>query len=306
MHYITENSLNNITTSKDSAIHEGDLIIFNTLFNQDLSDNSKKALAGDLKHFIEWYVNTNREIFNFKRLMPRDLIDYKKHCQITLNHKPASINRRLTSIRALCKVAIELKVIQDDPTKKVKSPPSQPLAPKGLSQPELRRLIKEVEIRGNLRDRLIVEMLCGSGLRVSELVGLTIHDIHLSDRKGSVTIRHGKGNKYREVPLKSEIRALMNEYLERYKPTDQVFLGQRGPLKTIAINNLIEKYAKKAEVKCSPHSLRHSFAYSYLKCHNGDIVGLGQILGHSSIQTTAIYVQHNLETLMEKVESMKN
>ena len=147
-------------------------------------------------------------------------------------------------------------------------------------------------------------MLCGSGLRVSELVGLTIQDVRLSDRKGSLAIRNGKGGKRREVPLKSEIRDLISLYLEKFKPTERVFMGQRGPLKTIAINNIIEKYAKKASIQCSPHSLRHTFAYNYLKCHNGDIVGLGQILGHSNIQTTAIYVQHSLDTLMEKVEKM--
>lgn len=302
MNYPSKNSLNNVLAPLLFKLNESDQKVFASLFNQDVSENTKQAWASDLKRFLEWYERVNGERFSFGRFTQRDVIDFKKYSQITQNYKPATINRRLMSIRALCKVAIELGLLQESPMKGVKQVASQSLAPKGLDPVELRKLLKEVEIRGNLRDKLIVEMLCNSGLRVSELVGLTVQDVHLSERKGYVTIRSGKGNKYRIVPLKTEIRELMKAYLEKSKPTNQIFMGQRGSLKSIAINNIIEKYSKKAGFRCNPHALRHTFAYNYLKHHNSDIVGLAQILGHSNIQTTSIYVQHNLETLMEKME----
>lgn len=304
MNYPSQNSLNNVLVPLLLRLDHTDKKVFVTLFTQDVSENTKQAWVSDLKNFLKWYLNVNGEEFSFSRLTQRDVVDFKKHCQMELGHKPATINRRLMSIRALCKVAMELGVIQESPLKGVKQVTSQSLAPKGLDQSELRKLLKEVEIRGNLRDRLIVEMLSRSGLRVSELVGLTVQDVRLSDRKGSVVVRNGKGGKRRVVPLKSEIRALVAEYLQKHKPTHHIFMGQRGALKQIAINNIIEKYSKKAGVSCNPHALRHTFAYSYLRHHNGDIVGLAQILGHSNIQTTAIYVQHSLESLLERVEQM--
>jgi len=304
MTYPSKNSLNNVLSPLLFNLNESDKKVFASLFDQDVSENTKQARVSDLKCFLKWYEKVNGERFNFDRFTKRDVIDFKKHFQITHNHKPATINRRLMSLRALCKVAMELGRLDESPLKGVKQITSQPLAPKGLDPVELRKLLKEVEIRGNLRDKLIVEMLCGTGLRVSELVSLTVQDLRISDRKGSVIVRNGKGGKYREVPLKSEIRVLIKAYLDKAKPDHYIFQGQRGPLKSIAINNIIEKYSKKAGVICNPHALRHTFAYSFLKAHPSALVPLSQLMGHSNIQTTAIYVQHSLETLMEKVESM--
>ena len=98
----------------------------------------------------------------------------------------------------------------------------------------------------------------------------------------------------------------MEAYLTLFdaKLEEKLFIGQRGPLTTIAFNKIVEVYAKKAQIKCSPHTLRHTFAYAYLERNPGDIVGLAQILGHSNIQTTAIYTQHRLEDLQERVEGL--
>jgi len=240
----------------------------------------------------------------FNRITLRDIVDYKRQCIQSLKLKPATINRRLVSLRSMCRVATELGKMKANPVEKVKLLPLQALAPKGLSKQELRRLLKEVELRGNLRDQLIIELMCGAGLRVSELANMEVDDVHLSERKGFVNVRYAKGGKTRKVPLNQAIRSLMREHLEQSKPDERVFVGQRGDLTNIAFNKVVEVYASKAQIKCSPHTLRHTFAYNYLEKNNGDLVGLGTLLGHSNINTTAIYTQHRLEDLQERVEGV--
>ena len=92
--------------------------------------------------------------------------------------------------------------------------------------------------------------------------------------------------------------------MKRRRPTEHFILGERGRLTPVAINKVINFYAKKAGMKCHPHALRHTFAYNYLEQHPGDIVGLKLILGHANLNTTAIYAQHTLDDLMRKVEGM--
>jgi integrase/recombinase XerC len=300
MDYLPANSINKVLDIQNLS----DISVFQKLLAQDLSANTKKALVSDLRHFVLWYEQINKDPFTFSRLTVRDISDYKTYSQTDLCLSVNTINRRLMSIRALCKVAVEEGRIKENPVNKVKLLTLQPLAPKGLQEKDSRALLKEVELRGNLRDQLAVEMMYGAGFRVSELVNLKVSDVFITERKGHALVRNGKGGKTRQVPLNARIRTLLSEYIAKYSPADNLFLGQRGALTAIAFNKIIDVYAKKAGVKCTPHSLRHTFAYNYLKHFSGEIVGLAQILGHNSVSTTAIYTQNRLEDLQEKVENM--
>lgn len=315
MNYPTKNSINNKIVVQNNFIEEDSLPIFHKLIDRDISDNTKKALISDLKHFIEWYVKLNKEAFCFTKLVNREVIAYKRHCQE--KYSARTVNRRLASIKALCKLALKEDLIKKDPSDGVKQLPVESLF-KSLTAPEWRALLKEAELIGYLRDILILEILFGAGLRASEVINIRIKDIEISDRKGLMQIRHSKGGKSREVPLNQRIRKSITEhkqdlqYFNNCKPEDYLFQGQRKSadgqkrLNTpLAINKIVGVYAKKAGIKCSPHSLRHTFAYNYLKSNPGDIVGLQKILGHSNLNTTAIYTQHRLEDLQANVEKMQ-
>jgi integrase/recombinase XerC len=180
----------------------------------------------------------------------------------------------------------------------------QELAPMSLTPQDARKFLKEVEVRGVLRDMAIMELMIGGGLRVSEVVHLKVSDIELSERKGAVLIRNAKGGKTRRVPLRQSLRSLLTHYLDEYKPTNNLFTGQRGVLTTHAVTKLVAKYGKKADITLSPHTLRHTFAFAFLAENPSEIVALSQILGHSNINTTAIYTQNRLENLQEKIEKM--
>ncbi len=280
--------------------------VLQSLSQRDFSDNTFIALSNDLKDFLSWYESMNGESFEFQRVIPRDIIEYRTSCQ-NKELLPATINRRLTHLRIFFKTALKQKILQNDPTDGIRSIPQQSLSPKGLSSQESRKLIKEVELIGNIRDLCMIELMLSAGLRASEVVSIEKRHVDLSERKGTLLIQNTKGNKTRTVPLNNRLRSLVRQHLEFYENQIQknegfLFIGQRGILTVLATNKIVEKYSKKVGIPCSPHKLRHSFAYRYLQANPNDMVGLAQILGHSNINTTAIYTQHRIEDLQEAVE----
>lgn len=300
--YPRKNSINNIWLD-DRIMSSGERSYFAKFFNQDFSPNTKKALRSDFSHFLLWYVGTHNEDFRFVRFTEKDVIDYKEKC-LQIGNAHSTINRRIIHLRMLCDFFVKEGRMKENVAKNTKSLKVQRLAPKRLEASDLRKITKEVEIRGVLRDRLILAMLSGAGFRVSELSALKIEDITLTERKGHVIVKNGKGGKTREVPLKNSIRELLTQYIAGRDPSERLFQGQRGPLTPIAFNKIIDFYAKKAGIKCHPHQLRHTFSCQFLEQTQNDIVALQQILGHSNLNTTAIYTQNSFEDLQRKVEGM--
>lgn len=278
--------------------------VFQRLMERDYAQHTRQAIVSDLKSFLAWYFQKNGEQFNFRRIVERDIADFRDDAR-RAGLAIATVNRRLVTLRLFFEIALEEGCMPRNPAKGVRQLAAQSLAPKGLTPQETRRLLREVEIRGNLRDRLILELLLATGLRCSELVGLTAADIELSERKGVITVRHAKGNKTRRIPLNLRVRTLLKQYLDENKPADRIFIGQRGELTPLAINKLLDVYGAKAGIEnLHPHRLRHTFAFNYLQANPSDLVGLSQLMGHASIQTTAIYTQRRMEDLEERIEGM--
>lgn len=277
--------------------------LVNRLLIKDISRNSKKAIFSDLIHFIAWYEARFKEELFVHHITGSTLQAYRDDCLNKLNLSPRTVIRKFASLRLLIEEAKSLSLLKHEPFKGIKAPRIQPLAPKSLIDSDVRKLVREVEVRQNQRDLAIINLMLGAGLRASEVIHLNREDIFISERQGFALIRSGKGNKTRQVPLNSKIRSFLSDYQEKNPNQGTLFVGKRGELKTtIALNKMLDMYAKKAGIHCHPHALRHTFAYNYLKNNPSDIVGLAQILGHSNINTTAIYTQNRLEDLQEKVE----
>ena len=170
------------------------------------------------------------------------------------------------------------------------------------------RLIRTVERHGSTRDLAIVLTLRHTGIRVSELCGLTLSDVEIAERKGSLTVRSGKGGKFRVLPLNVDARRTITSYLE-VRPTvsaDRLFVGQRGQgVSPRAVELLVTKYARLASLEgVTPHTLRHSFGKHALDA-GADLVSVSALLGHQRLETTAIYTtpsQRDLERVVEKLE----
>src|SRR6185312_5814997 len=139
--------------------------------------------------------------------------------------------------------------------KKVKELRRVALAPKGLDRPQVRRLLREVELRQDARAAAVFSLMLYTGCRVSDLVNLELHDLLLGERSGTVVFRLGKGNKQRSVPLPLPARRAVQTYLKTRPPVtcDLVFIGERGPLTDRGVRNLCGKYAAICGFKLYPH-----------------------------------------------------
>jgi integrase/recombinase XerD len=183
--------------------------------------------------------------------------------------------------------------------------------PKGLVAPEVQALLRAAgQSRRALarRNYAVVQLLLQAGLRVSEAAALRLEDLEIHERQGRVHTR-GKGNKERYVPLNATARRALHAYLEARETTgtqDPVFLSETGTALSIrSIQSLITELARRAHlsrIPVSAHTLRHTFALGYLKQNPGKLVELATLLGHESLDTTAIYSLPSEEDLAAEVE----
>ncbi len=280
------------------------IIVLWELLRSDHSQNTKKAILSDMKLFYSWYCEYNRENFSFLRCLRDDIISYKTHL-IDTKKASRSVNRKLSHLRIFFRKAEEMEYIKKDPTIWVRKLPSPQLIPRAISQAEYRRIIKEVSIRDDIRAKCIFELMGLAGLRVSEVASLELSDIRLSERKGTLLVRHSKGNKTRQIPMIQELRETMKTYMEKHQDELGAFLfswyGER--LQEISIHKICEKYGTLTNVSCTCHQFRHYFWTSFLQKNPWDVVALAQLMGHSSLQSTFCYTQNTEESLEDKMSA---
>ncbi len=146
------------------------------------------------------------------------------------------------------------------------------------------------------RDKAVLAVLFDTGIRASELCGLTLDNVHLTKEDAYLKV-YGKGNKWREVPLGNTSRAALHKYIHRFRPESkrkEVFLTRSGDQFTISgLGKLFDRLETRAHIKgvrCSPHTCRHTFAVSYLS-NGGDVYKLSRLMGHTSVSVTEHYLR---------------
>lgn len=281
------------------------------LLAEDTSQNTVNAYVSDLSQFMNWYIQTF-DAFDVDEVTPTDIRDYRAFLQEQIPPAaPATINRRLASLRHFFTWAKGQHLTVTQPMERIRNVESTVQGPKSLDRKQwnrLQRCIEQAKGPQGVRDRCIVLVLYHTGLRAGELAALCVHDLTLGERSGHVQVRRGKGNKARSVPLNADVRAALRDYLQ-VRPSCQeprLFLGQRGePLSAHAIYDVVVKYGRLAGLKeVTPHTLRHTFARTLIVA-GISLNDVADLLGHSRLDTTRIYTRASGVDLAAAVEKLE-
>ncbi len=259
-----------------------------------LSSKTVAAYAGDLRAFEKWMGGRERSALSAAPADVRDFLAFRRDDGLS----ERSVARGLSALRGFYRFCLAAGRIDEDPTELVKAKELPRRLPKALSRAEVVAILEQpdTEKPAGLRDRAMLEVAYGSGLRVSELVALQLNDLELEE--GFIRCR-GKGGKERLVPLGGEARRWVEAYLGRSRPRycrrhqeAFLFLTQQGaPMTRQWFGKVLKKYAQHAgvsEEKVSPHVLRHSFATHLLE-GDADLRAVQAMLGHARIATTEVY-----------------
>jgi len=259
-----------------------------------LSRATLESYRRDLQQFRGWLQQTRgKALFEAEH---SDLLAYLAH-RYAVGARPSSSARCLSSLRRLFQYAVRQGKIAADPTLNVDAPKRSRTLPKSLTEEEVERLLAAPSLQDPLgvRDRTMLELLYATGLRVSELVSLTLGG--LSQDMGVVRIM-GKGGKERLVPVGEVALDWARSYVSGARglllgerSSDALFVSTRGEAMTRqAFWQLIKRYALRAGIAkgISPHTLRHAFA-THLLNHGADLRVVQMLLGHADISTTQIY-----------------
>ncbi|MBA3581883.1 MAG: site-specific tyrosine recombinase XerD [Gammaproteobacteria bacterium] len=260
-----------------------------------LSRNTLDAYASDLRLFTLWLMTQNNHLL---QVTAADVQQYLALRIIAVASKRTTA-RLLSTLRRFYRWAVREQLCAEDPTARIEGPKLGRTLPHSLTESDVENLLNAPNVNAarGLRDRALLEVLYATGLRVSELVTLTMGQINFN--QGVVRVI-GKGNKERLVPL-GEIAQM---WLQRYrqvarmellaghdKTIDAMFVTRRGGAMTRqACWHLIKRYAQQANIDkhLSPHTLRHAFA-THLLNHGADLRAVQMLLGHSDLSTTQIY-----------------
>ena len=300
----------------------------------DRAANTIRLYQKAVRSFIQWYQEQEHREITLDDLTPIALIGYRNEIQHHQNKATSTINAHVAALRAWCGWLYDNKHIAFNLATRLKFIDEQASAssPKGLKDKEVNALLRAAQrTRYPERDYAILQVLIQTGMRIGECAALNYQDIVLGQRSGSATIRSGKGNKARTVPLNASARKALIDYAaltlktemileavlavwpsRQINPPAPLWVSQKtGRLTTSAIQRMIDHLVRECSDRgvvpadASAHVLRHTFARNYLQQNMSDVMGLATLLGHNSLDTTRIYSQPTDDQLADRIEHLK-
>jgi integrase/recombinase XerC len=219
------------------------------------------------------------------------------------NLDPVSVNRKIACLRSYYKFLVKQEVIAKDPMGKIKILKTKKKLPHFVHEADMVQMLDHTafsESFEDVRDQLILELLYGTGMRLSELIGLTSPSVNLRNQTIKVL---GKRNKERVIPFTANLVKLIEGYQKRRdrevaKVNDYFLVVKNGgPLYPVLVNRIVKRYLKNSNVeKKSPHVLRHTYA-THLLNKGAEINAVKDLLGHTSLAATQVYTHNSMEKL---------
>jgi site-specific recombinase XerD len=280
----------------------------------DLAEATRRGYASDLARFRAWIEEQRGAAVPLRRISAVDLASYRQHLMRGEKLRAASVNRRVQALKKFFAWAEQKKLVSASPASALRflrrAKRSQPV---DLRAAETQALLRAAGQTGHglaRRNYALLQLLLQTGLRVGEVSRLAIADCEMSDRSGVVHVR-GKGGKERDVPLNASARRAVTLYLntrEEHDAQEPLFLSERGGGQAMSLRTIqatireLARRAKVTRIPVSAHTCRHCFAHAFLRRNPGKLIELAALLGHESLDTTAVYLQPSAEELARAVE----
>ena len=268
-----------------------------------LSKHTKRNYLARVRKYLAWIESSGEAPRALSEGVERDLAvrEYKQHLMIS-GSTSSTVNSHLSAIDNLY-----LFLGLGPAGAKRQELPA--LAPRALDQEELRRLLKAVAQTKSYRNKSIALLMLHCGLRISEVHSLLVSDVLLCARKREVTVRLGKGDKRRTVPINADTAEALRDYLQTSKRADPnlPLFGSRKTqcISESAIDHLIRQFGREAGIELSSHRLRHT-CLTRLVRGGVDIVAVASIAGHSRLETTRRYTLPSSEVMVSAMEQLNS
>lgn len=278
---------------------------------RNYSPETLRAYQSDLSQFITFIASGGGGGVGSSQPDPRRVETQNIRAWLARMHerreKRSTMMRRLSSLRSWYDWMRREGIVKENPARDVATPRQEKKIPRFLDQDDVVRLIESPDDSTLLgaRDRAVLELLYATGMRVSELAGLALTDLHNIDNEMRVM---GKGSKERWVYFGSRARAAVTRYLVSRREaggvmtgrSDALFINARGTrLTDRSVRRIVDRYVRAAALRqrISPHGLRHSFA-THLLDRGADLRGIQELLGHASLATTQRYTHVSTEQMI--------
>lgn len=290
----------------------------------DKSPNTLETYRFNLATFERWFTGQSGRDLRPELVTPIDVREYKRWLEEVERYAPGTVNAKLSALRGWLDWARLVGAIDDNPASRVRFVPAMPsISPKWLDRQQQYALIRTVTEAKQLaaakslakshrlavRNIALLALMLHAGLRVSEAVNLRVDDLVIRPRTGVVTVRRGKGGKYRQVPLNQDARAAVGEWFELLQQAGQVgghplFAKNGKPLHVRTVQIWLSRLGRRAGLgHLTPHQLRHTFGKNLVDAGES-LDRVARLMGHSSIDTTAIYTMPSAADLLRSVEKI--
>lgn len=278
------------------------------LLRQDKSITTIKHYVNDIDLFGRWREQSYGEAFDPCRVVQREITEYRSHLNTVQSASAATINRRLASLNKFFGWLQASGHTKVNPVAGVKGIAVIDPGVHSIDTASLRRLLREVHVHGNKLHVCILEVLCGTAIRVGELCSLSTSDAEVSERKGTLHIRNGKGRASRQIPLNADVRRAVAGWLEvrPVSTSNYLIIGQRGDKMTPSgVWRIVKRYAALAGIpEMTVHQLRHTALTRLVREFGVDLATCAKISGHRNLRTLMRYCVPTEQDVSNAIEKL--